>query len=142
VLACIETNVGIICGCLPGIKPLLSRLFPKTFGSSVDPHSQSYSHQRLPGQRLSIRLPAAAMAHRPSSASMVEVPVKLEQTWSPISHPPAAAAARVMSSPAEFHTAHVVNLREFLQEEEESHPYFEELSHPEEVHPGTRVGLV
>jgi hypothetical protein len=71
---------------------------------------------------------------------MVEVPVKLEQTWSPISHPPAAAsAARVMSSP-EFSTPHIINLREFLQEEASLPP--EEPSRFEEVHPGRRVGQV
>lgn len=138
VLACIETNVGIICGCLPGIKPLLSRLFPKTFGSSIDPTSGSYSHHRLPGQRLSIRVPPSAMTHRPSSASMVEVPVKLEHAWGPISQPQ-AATTRIMSSP-EFSTAHVINLREFLNEE--SAHSSEEPSHPRDPHPGTRVSQV
>jgi hypothetical protein len=29
-----ETNIGIICGCLPGCKPLMSRIFPKLFRST------------------------------------------------------------------------------------------------------------
>ncbi|KAL5381811.1 hypothetical protein DPSP01_006994 [Paraphaeosphaeria sporulosa] len=29
----IETCLGIVCGCLPGCKPLMSRLFPQVFGT-------------------------------------------------------------------------------------------------------------
>jgi hypothetical protein len=71
---------------------------------------------------------------------MVEVPVKLEQTWSPISHPlPAAAVGRIMSSP-EFTTPNIINLREFLQEEADMQA--EDSTHFREAHPGTRVGQV
>jgi hypothetical protein len=30
----VEASVGIACGCLPGCKPLLSRMFPRFFGST------------------------------------------------------------------------------------------------------------
>lgn len=43
----IECNLGIICGCLPGIKPLLVSLFPAVFGSSQNnskAYSQSHKH--------------------------------------------------------------------------------------------------
>jgi hypothetical protein len=109
ILACIETNVGIICGCLPGVKPLLSRMFPKYFGTSIDNSSRSYiMTHRLPGARLSIRVPpeahtsgARTLNHRPSSASMVEVPVKLDASWAPLGYTPHpdAVALRVMSDP-------------------------------------------
>jgi hypothetical protein len=68
---------------------------------------------------------------------MVEVPVKLEQTWSPIAPPlPTAAVARVVSSPPELGERRVVNLREFLEQEEAEDARFQE------AHPGTRVGQV
>lgn len=31
---CVETGVGIACGCLPGCKPLMNRLFPRYFGTT------------------------------------------------------------------------------------------------------------
>ncbi|KAI8933452.1 hypothetical protein NX059_010066 [Plenodomus lindquistii] len=30
----VESNFGVICGCLPGCKPLMNRLFPRIFASS------------------------------------------------------------------------------------------------------------
>lgn len=30
-----ESGMGIACGCLPGCKPLMSRLFPRVFGTSA-----------------------------------------------------------------------------------------------------------
>lgn len=32
----IETCLGIVCGCLPGCKPLMSRLFPQVFGTTAN----------------------------------------------------------------------------------------------------------
>ncbi|OCL02817.1 hypothetical protein AOQ84DRAFT_251263, partial [Glonium stellatum] len=34
VTTAIETNLGIVCGSLPGVKPILARLFPWVFGST------------------------------------------------------------------------------------------------------------
>jgi hypothetical protein len=31
---CVETGVGIACGCLPGCKPLFNRCFPRYFGTT------------------------------------------------------------------------------------------------------------
>lgn len=31
-----ETCIGIACGCLPGCKPLMSRAFPRVFGTSTN----------------------------------------------------------------------------------------------------------
>jgi hypothetical protein len=91
VCAGIETNVGIICGCLPGIKPLLNRIFPKAFASATDSRTfKEFSRQRrLPGARLSIAPPPRARFHRPSSGSMVEVPIKLDQHWNSLESPTA-----------------------------------------------------
>jgi hypothetical protein len=68
--------------------------------------SSSYTNHRLPGQRLSIRVPnggeytypSRTLNHRPSSASVIEVPVKLDSTWLPSPMTP-PAALRVMSDP-------------------------------------------
>jgi hypothetical protein len=88
VCAGIETNVGIICGCLPGIKPLLNQLFPKAFAPSTEVRTfKEFSSRRLRGARLSIHLPPRAHFQRPSSSSMVEVPVKLDQQWNPLESP-------------------------------------------------------
>jgi len=33
--SCIEANVGILCSCLPALKPLVNKLFPRLLGSSL-----------------------------------------------------------------------------------------------------------
>jgi hypothetical protein len=38
----VESGVGVACGCLPGCKPLMNRMFPRIFGNS----SQSLSNPR------------------------------------------------------------------------------------------------
>ncbi|OCK73749.1 hypothetical protein K432DRAFT_339882 [Lepidopterella palustris CBS 459.81] len=55
----VEVNVGIICGCLSGIRPLLAHFFPRFFSttnsnhtgasSARNPHSQSFPFQSLSG---------------------------------------------------------------------------------------------
>ncbi|KAF2646758.1 hypothetical protein P280DRAFT_416305 [Massarina eburnea CBS 473.64] len=35
VICSLETSLAIACGCLPGCKPLMSRLFPRVFGTTV-----------------------------------------------------------------------------------------------------------
>ncbi|OCK75112.1 hypothetical protein K432DRAFT_429625 [Lepidopterella palustris CBS 459.81] len=58
-LTCTEVDIGIVCGCLPGTKPLLARIFPRLLGSSQHsnstriphhPHSQSFPFQSLSGR--------------------------------------------------------------------------------------------
>lgn len=34
VVMSIETGIGIVCGCFPGCKPLMSRMFPRVFGTT------------------------------------------------------------------------------------------------------------
>lgn len=34
IIMCAETGVGIACGCLPGCKPLMNRLFPRYFATT------------------------------------------------------------------------------------------------------------
>jgi hypothetical protein len=41
----VETCLGIVCGCLPGCKPLMSRMLPQVFGT---PSNRSNSGQRYP----------------------------------------------------------------------------------------------
>lgn len=127
-LACLESNLGIICGCLPGIKPLLSATWPRIFGSnsmsrtsgSGGGHSITSITYRLPGARLSIgshrigfRPPGAIRTQvnrSPSQMSMVEVPIKLDNQWSPVEEPMPVASPRFqlrrMDSRDEFGEMH------------------------------------
>jgi hypothetical protein len=107
VCAGIETNVGIICGCLPGIKPLLNRMFPKAFASATDSRTfQEFSRRRrLPGARLSIHPPPRVHYHRPSMGSMVEVPIKLDQHWNPLESP-VAVPLRSVPGDIRLHQEH------------------------------------
>ncbi|KAF2501020.1 hypothetical protein BU16DRAFT_555526 [Lophium mytilinum] len=51
---CIEVNVGIICGCLHAVKPLLSSWFPSIFGSSSgsNAHNVSSKHRSRVANRV------------------------------------------------------------------------------------------
>lgn len=44
---CVEGAIGIVCGCLPGCKPLLNKLFPNYFGTSNN-SSGSYPRRWQP----------------------------------------------------------------------------------------------
>ena len=33
---CLECNIGIICACIPAVRPLVTHMFPKAFGSSAN----------------------------------------------------------------------------------------------------------
>jgi hypothetical protein len=35
----VESGVGVACGCLPGCKPLMNRMFPRIFGNTSQPTS-------------------------------------------------------------------------------------------------------
>jgi hypothetical protein len=108
ILATIETQVGIICGCLPGIKPLLAHWCPHYFGCRshladtavrYDPNRHSFTRLqgvRLPGARFSIQAPArASLRHEPSVVSMVEFPIKLDDGWGPVLGDPLEAIVNV-----------------------------------------------
>jgi hypothetical protein len=91
ILACIEMNLGIICGSLPGCKPLLSRLFPRMFGSG-NYSTMSRARCALPGARISLRFPQEDRVYLPpkraqSTISMESVPVKLD-TRNPTEYEP------------------------------------------------------
>jgi len=87
ILAGIETNLGIICGSLPGCKPLLAQLFPRFFGSSSEYSDISRSRYALPGARVSIRLSRGEPAYLPPSSnlsrqvSVESVPIKLDMRY-------------------------------------------------------------
>jgi hypothetical protein len=42
----VESGIGVACGCLPGCKPLMSRMFPRIFGNT----SRSTSYPRPSAQ--------------------------------------------------------------------------------------------
>jgi hypothetical protein len=42
IIMSVESGVGVVCGCLPGCKPLMNKLFPRVFGNT----SQSSSRRR------------------------------------------------------------------------------------------------
>jgi hypothetical protein len=48
VIICIETSIGIICGCLPGCKPLFTKLFPSVFANSTNANSHGRSNGKKP----------------------------------------------------------------------------------------------
>jgi hypothetical protein len=50
VIMTVEAGVGVICGCLPGCKPLMSRMFPRVFGTVSNTNAQAY--QQTPGKML------------------------------------------------------------------------------------------
>jgi hypothetical protein len=140
VFAGVETNVGIICGCLPGIKPLLNKMFPKAFAAPTESRTfQEFGRRRrLPGTRLSIHPPQRAHFHRPSSGSMIEVPIKLDQHWNPLESPVHVVPFRGIQQQDRFHSD-----VERRTEAEETHYEPELESHEEELeaqgHPETVV---
>jgi len=73
ILAGLETNLAIICGSLPGCKPLLARFCPHYFGSSSissDYTKVDQSRYILPGARMSIRLSRGEPAHLPPASRL------------------------------------------------------------------------
>jgi hypothetical protein len=44
----VESGVGVACGCLPGCKPFMNKLFPRLFGTAI----QSSGYPRPSGQTL------------------------------------------------------------------------------------------
>ncbi|KAH7024927.1 uncharacterized protein B0I36DRAFT_250614 [Microdochium trichocladiopsis] len=50
VCSTLEVNLGIICACLTGVKPVMAILFPSIFGSSQKSHGNSRSYTQY-GQR-------------------------------------------------------------------------------------------
>jgi hypothetical protein len=70
VIMTVEAGVGVICGCLPGCKPLMSRMFPRVFGTVSNSNAQSY--EQTPGKMLSGSSQGSlSFARRPSNRSAV-----------------------------------------------------------------------
>lgn len=40
IIMSVESGIGVACGCLPGCKPLMNRLFPRFFGTANDSANQ------------------------------------------------------------------------------------------------------
>ncbi|QDS69634.1 hypothetical protein FKW77_009012 [Venturia effusa] len=74
ILAGLETNLAMICGSLPGCKPLLARFCPTIFGTqhhaASDYANLRYSKFILPGARMSIRLSRGAPVHVPPASRL------------------------------------------------------------------------
>jgi hypothetical protein len=51
IIMAVEAGVGVICGCLPGCKPLMSLMLPRVFGNTSNSNSQAY-HRHTPGKAL------------------------------------------------------------------------------------------
>ncbi|KAF1929973.1 uncharacterized protein M421DRAFT_381924 [Didymella exigua CBS 183.55] len=47
IIMCVEGGIGIVCGCLPGCKPLMNKLFPRYF-EATNNGSQSYPRRWQP----------------------------------------------------------------------------------------------
>lgn len=52
VLAVVECNIGIICGCLPSVRQLVARLFPKLLDTSKNRTDTVAGSQNFPFQNL------------------------------------------------------------------------------------------
>ncbi|KAF2713200.1 hypothetical protein K504DRAFT_517170 [Pleomassaria siparia CBS 279.74] len=51
IILAIEAGTGIVCGCLPACKPLMTKMMPRTFVSSQEStHKKSMKTGRFPGQ--------------------------------------------------------------------------------------------
>jgi hypothetical protein len=74
ILAGLETNLALICGSLPGCKPLLARFCPIIFGTQHNSRSDysdlCHSRYILPGARMSIRLSRGEPAHLPPASRL------------------------------------------------------------------------
>lgn len=64
----IEINVGIMCICMPSLRVLLTRLWPKVFGGSTNASYVNYSHHYNRSNRSGT---AASKNKRPANASAV-----------------------------------------------------------------------
>jgi hypothetical protein len=49
-IVAIETNLGIICGCLPSTKPIMSKLVPRLFASTHSSTHRSKKTYKVDGQ--------------------------------------------------------------------------------------------
>lgn len=91
---CVETGVGIACGCLPGCKPLMNRLFPRYFGTTNNssgsyPRRWQHAHAKQISDEESIQ-PAASMrsesikltSQRAADANVAAKPTAPQRTHS------------------------------------------------------------
>jgi hypothetical protein len=58
IIMSVESGVGVVCGCLPGCKPLMNKMFPRVFGNT----SQSSSRRRPSTNFLSGKLSSSSAA--------------------------------------------------------------------------------
>ncbi|KAL1799857.1 hypothetical protein ACET3X_000199 [Alternaria dauci] len=59
IIMSVESGVGVVCGCLPGCKPLMNKMFPRAFGNT----SQSSSRRRPSANFLSKKLSSSSAAN-------------------------------------------------------------------------------
>lgn len=98
----VESSVGIACGCLPGCKPLINRLFPQYFGtnssSSQYPRRWQHNHAKQLDDGESMQLTDSRRSESIQPASLSKQPISTHrpasrQTWqssirSPHPYPP------------------------------------------------------
>ena len=80
----VEAGVGVVCGCLPGCKPLMSRMFPRVFGTVSNSNAQAY--QQTPGKMLSDSSQSSLPFARRSSNRSAAGSSKLQRQGSNLTH--------------------------------------------------------
>ncbi|OAL02110.1 hypothetical protein IQ06DRAFT_346705 [Phaeosphaeriaceae sp. SRC1lsM3a] len=118
IIMSVESGVGVACGCLPGCKPLMNRLFPRVFAST----SQSSAYPRRPSGAAAKKIDSASTGKqgsfqmqslRSGDQGMVISEKNLEAPRAP---PPSRQAAFRPESRLEFGRG----VRHYGQVEEES----------------------
>lgn len=107
---CVETGVGIACGCLPGCKPLMNRCFPRYFATTNNssgsyPRRWQHNHAKQIDDEESIQ-PSGSMrsesvrltSPRATDDSVVPKPTPLQRTTSGRTHTSIAPSLSRQSS--------------------------------------------
>ncbi|KAF2397985.1 hypothetical protein EJ06DRAFT_558411 [Trichodelitschia bisporula] len=100
ILAAIEMNAGIVCGSLPGIKPLLAACFPPLFGSGQcgsGGRSGSHTYTRRTGSRRSEAWRAHGMGMRMLPGARMSIRVSGVQDGRHVRLPECASVHSVRS---------------------------------------------
>ena len=115
---CIETGVGIACGCLPGCKPLFNRCFPRYFGTTNNssgsyPRRWQHNHAKQIDDEESIQ-PTASMAsesikHTSPRATDVVVTLKPAATQQKTPSQPQDSVTPDLSRTTSLTTTRTVN---------------------------------
>ncbi|KAH7412024.1 hypothetical protein DE146DRAFT_263486 [Phaeosphaeria sp. MPI-PUGE-AT-0046c] len=97
IIMSVESGVGVACGCLPGCKPLMNRLFPRIFASTSQ---SSSSYPRRPSGAIAKKLEDSASTGKQGSFQMQSLRsgdqggmVISEKVQSPRAPPPPARQA-------------------------------------------------